>query len=468
METGRRVKLVSLRGILTRYFLLTGCGLLALLAAWWIVLMILMNSGFIYPADAQYKASVAAVQAIESTGVFDENSVSPLCRWAVTGEDGEILRTNMDEAHLEKAKRHLDGRQQDFLGIGGQMYLSAALPAGEQCLFQYDYSPQYGSARLRELLPDFQTCYLIFGAVLAVAVIATCTRRYARLLAGDAALLARESTRVAARELEGPPLGRARIREFAEALEAIDTLKESLSRSLKEQWRGQQERADAMAALAHDLKTPLTVISGNAELLEEELPEKSQQREWAQAIGRNAGYASDYVARLRELAVDGGRQDVPRPVDGKDFLRELETQGSTLCRAKGVRFVCMGGAEGRWNIRRNELLRALTNVIENAARYAPPGSEVRLECSSGGGWVRFCVTDNGPGFSQEALARAAQPFFTEDASRGRQDGHMGLGLSFAEQVARGHGGTLRMDNVPQGGARVELSIQCALVGADRS
>ncbi len=467
METGRRMKPVSLRGILTRYFLLTGCGLLALLVVWWIALMILMNSGFIYPAEAQYKASAAAVQAIGSTGTFDENSVSPLCRWAVTGADGAILRTNMDGAHLEKAKRHLEGLRESFLGIGGQMYLSAALPAGGQCLFQYDYSPQYGSAWLRERLPDFQTCYLIFGLALAVAVIALCTRRYARLLAGDAALLARESARVAARELEGPPLGRARIREFAGALEAIGTLKESLSWSLKEQWRSQQERADAMAALAHDLKTPLTVISGNAELLEEELPEESQQREWARAIGRNAGYAADYVARLRELAADGGIQEGPQAVSGEDFLRELQAQGKALCGAKGVHFACMSGAEGRWIIRRDELLRALTNVIENAVRYAPPGTGVRLECSSGG-WVRFCVADDGPGFSKEALARAAQPFFTEDASRGRQDGHMGLGLSFAEQVARRHGGALRLYNAPQGGARVELSVRCAPAEMDRS
>ena len=107
-------------------------------------------------------------------------------------------------------------------------------------------------------------------------------------------------------------------------------------------------------------------------------------------------------------------------------------------------------------MRRAELLRALVNLVENAARYTPRGGAVTLEshmrrAPDGAGRAVFTVQDTGPGFTPEALAKGMQPLYTGEKSR-PQDGHMGLGLTFAADVARRHGGALALRNAAGGGA----------------
>mgnify|MGYP002552066598 CR=1 FL=1 len=109
-----------------------------------------------------------------------------------------------------------------------------------------------------------------------------------------------------------------------------------------------------------------------------------------------------------------------------------------------------------------ELLRALVNLVENAARYTPRGGAVTLEshvrrAPDGAGRAVFTVQDTGPGFTPEALAKGMQPLYTGEKSR-PQDGHMGLGLTFAADVARRHGGALALRNAAGGGAVAELSF----------
>ena len=111
---------------------------------------------------------------------------------------------------------------------------------------------------------------------------------------------------------------------------------------------------------------------------------------------------------------------------------------------------------------RDELLRALVNLVENAARYTPQGGAVTLEsrvrrAPDGAGRAVFTVRDTGPGFTPEALAKGMQPLYTGEKSR-PQDGHMGLGLTFAADVARRHGGALALRNAAGGGAVAELSF----------
>ena len=115
-------------------------------------------------------------------------------------------------------------------------------------------------------------------------------------------------------------------------------------------------------------------------------------------------------------------------------------------------------------MRRAELLRALVNLVENAARYTPQGGAVTLEsrvrrAPDGAGRAVFTVRDTGPGFTPEALAKGMQPLYTGEKSR-PQDGHMGLGLTFAADVARRHGGALALRNAAGGGAVAELSFPC--------
>lgn len=98
----------------------------------------------------------------------------------------------------------------------------------------------------------------------------------------------------------------------------------------------------------------------------------------------------------------------------------------------------------------------MLNLLDNAARFTPEGGAVRLSAYVEEAVLTVAVEDTGPGFSPEALARAGRGLYTGDASR-PQDGHMGMGLTFARQVARRHGGTLTLSNTSRG-ARAALTL----------
>ena len=123
---------------------------------------------------------------------------------------------------------------------------------------------------------------------------------------------------------------------------------------------------------------------------------------------------------------------------------------------RGLRFSLDCPASRPCALFRSELDRAVLNLLDNAARFTPAGGAVRLSAYVEGDVLTVAVEDSGPGFSPEALARAGRGFYTGDASRPRE-GHMGMGLTFARQTARRHGGTLELSNTGRG-ARAALTL----------
>ena len=138
---------------------------------------------------------------------------------------------------------------------------------------------------------------------------------------------------------------------------------------------------------------------------------------------------------------------------------ELTAAGRDLCAPRGLDFILDCPASQPCPLCRADVDRAVLNLLDNAARFTPAGGAVRLEADVAGHVLTVAVTDTGPGFSPEALARAGKELFTGDASR-PQDGHMGLGLYFARQVAARHGGELALSNTGTG-ARGRVSAALA-------
>lgn len=138
---------------------------------------------------------------------------------------------------------------------------------------------------------------------------------------------------------------------------------------------------------------------------------------------------------------------------------ELTAAGRDLCAPRGVDFILDCPASQPCPLYRADVDRAVLNLLDNAARFTPAGGAIRLEVGVAGHVLTVAVTDTGPGFSPEALARAGRELFTGDTSR-PQDGHMGLGLCFARQVAVRHGGELALSNTGTG-ARAALTLPLA-------
>lgn len=218
----------------------------------------------------------------------------------------------------------------------------------------------------------------------------------------------------------------------------------------------EQQRSLELAALTHDLKTPLSIVSGNAELLAEDAL-TAAQRQNVEAILRGSQRLEDYVAQLRTMTATGPEgEGANETVEIRRLAEGWQSAGRGLCAAKQIIFRCGDVPAGSVTVHRVSLDRAVGNLLDNAVRYTPRGGEISLTLHAADGRLSVAVEDSGPGFSAEALAKGDQPFFTSDASR-PQSGHLGLGLYFAARVARSCGGELRLSNTGRGG-RAELLL----------
>ena len=446
----------GLTALFWRYLLVTGGAVVLLAVLWWGGLSALLRSGFVLPAGT------AAGQADELARALEAEELTPAelphyYRWAAFDGSAQVVgQRGMDERRLGYARAALEG-DRTLHGFPYQQYhRSAQLPDGTVCLLQFDYSMPYGSPALQERLPEFQTCATAVLLAAWLAAGALSTRHFAGLLRRDAALLTAATGAIAARRLDVPLDGGARVRELGESLAAMEQLRQALARSLSEQWAMEQERTQALAALAHDLKTPLSIVSGSAELLEEDALSPAQ-RERVDAILRSAGRIRDYMEQLRALTAAQAAQEAGRESVELSALAEgWADAGRDLCAPRGLDFSLDCPASRPCALCRAEVDRAVLNLLDNAARFTPAGGAVRLSAYMEGDVLTVAVEDSGPGFSPEALARAGRGFYTGDASRPRE-GHMGMGLTFARQTARRHGGTLELSNTGRG-ARAALTL----------
>lgn len=442
-------KLTSLRSVLLRYLLLCGGGCALILVLWWVIFMQLINIGFLLPAVASAQACADARETVASmtADTFDSLQISDLCRWAVVQND-TVLQTNMDDRHLKIALNAFHGGS----GNPGYQY-DVKMADGSFCLLQYDYATPYADPALRDTLPDFQTCYILLLAVLILVWLGWQTHCTVRVFAAETACLHRAVDAIAAQQPERIDADGAHLREFSATLQAMQTMGRELTDSLQSQWRMEQQRAEQIAALTHDLKTPLSIIQGNADLLAEDALSADQQTQ-VEAILRGTDRAQQYLAALRTACAP--------PATGETFpshtlVCELAETARALCAPAGVQLILNEQWQGTLCAAQCDLLRAAENLLDNAVRYTPRGGTVTLLVTKEKQDFILRVTDTGPGFTPEALAKAGEMLYTDAA---RSDAaHQGLGLYFARKVAQSHGGVLVLSNLPAAhGACAELCL----------
>ncbi|WP_051946757.1 HAMP domain-containing sensor histidine kinase [Thermus amyloliquefaciens] len=226
-------------------------------------------------------------------------------------------------------------------------------------------------------------------------------------------------------------------------------LAQSFNQLLDELARKEAEEKRLLADIAHDLRTPLTVLQGDLEALEDGLlpctPEHLRRlQEEVRLLGR---LVEDL--RLLTLAESGGLRLTPERLDAQSLVRGVLEAHAAKAAAKGVDLQLRGKAPPLL-ADREALQRVLHNLLDNAIRHTPAGGRVEVSLEEEGSGVRLAVWDTGPGLKPGEEERVFQRFYRGDPARGR--GGSGLGLSIAKSLVEAMGGRIQAGNHPEGGA----------------
>ncbi|RDZ27285.1 sensor histidine kinase [Lysobacter silvisoli] len=236
----------------------------------------------------------------------------------------------------------------------------------------------------------------------------------------------------------GPALSQEGPREVAQAARALNALQARVAAHVS-------ERMQILAAISHDLQTPITRMR----LRLESLDDSPAQARLIEDVGQISQLVREGVNYARSAnAVTGApvRLDLPSFLDS--VVADYEDMGKPVTRGRGE--------AGAVQTHPQVLRRIVQNLIDNALAYAG-GAEVRLRAGDGGG-LCIDVLDRGPGIPEDQLDAVLQPFHRLEPSRGRASGGTGLGLAIAVQLTQSLGGRLRLSNREGGGLRASIEL----------
>jgi two-component system sensor histidine kinase ChvG len=292
---------------------------------------------------------------------------------------------------------------------------------------------------------------LVAAAVLSLLVSTTIARPLGRLRA-EAAQIADERGR-----LQRSFAGSRRRDEIGDLSRAL----EQLTLRLRDHVRFIESFA---SDVSHEFKNPLAAIRSAAELLADSASAGERERMLAIVL-KEVSRMERLLTGVREVTrLDAGAADEAAEVVDLARVVCAAVESASLRNVRGVRVELVEEAPpGATHVRGSseKLTQVVGNLLDNAVSFAPEGSAVRVELGEEGGWATIAVCDGGPGVPPEHRQRIFDRFFSFRTGSQNGAGHVGLGLSIAQAIARNHGGDITVVDLPGGGARFEVRLPCA-------
>ena len=282
--------------------------------------------------------------------------------------------------------------------------------------------------------PSVSWQFIISMALMGVIVIAVSVWAVRRVTA-PLGMLSAAADRLG-RDVGAEPLAETGTREMQSAARAFNRMQERLRRLI-------ESRTQMLAALSHDLRTPLTLLRLRAE----EVADADERDKMLATIAE----MDEMIGTTLAFARDEVRAEPRRRVDVAALLASVVDDMAdaglpvTMAPAAPLTHECQPGA----------LKRAITNLLDNAVKY---GKRAQAAISATANAIEITIDDDGPGIPEAELPRVFQPFYRVEESRSRDTGGTGLGLAIAQSIVQAHGGELTLANRPGGGLRATIKL----------
>lgn len=440
---------------LIKYIVTLSLCLFIITVLYFILNTIAINVGFFQPANYHEREAEKLIPMLETARKITPDMIPDTMSYALLDKDTkQKIAGTIKDKDLQLVKNKIE--KKPYVNYKQKGYLIIER-RDEYCVLQYSLRAEFSSPLLRKYLPNYELTSICILIILLIFAIAMITTYFANKLRKNFETLSLITRNIKEQNLQFTPTF-THIKEFDDVINSLIEMRDALQSSLEAQWRLEKNKKEQIGSLAHDIKIPITIIKGNAELLSLSAQDE-EQAEYTRYIISAGIQIEQYIYQLIHLSK---MEDSLTVHFEKESIATLtETLQEDIIAYKGNKTIdimftiehLLDEAMIDWQL----LHRAFMNILTNAVDYTPEGGTVSVHAECDSEFFSFVVKDTGIGFSEAALKKATELFYMDDKSR-HSKGHYGMGLTFAKSAVNLHNGELTLGNTEEGGGEVRVTI----------
>ena len=426
----------SLRYLISKYVIMELVYSFFIVVLFYVGLNVLLNTGVVYPAnyaDIQSEKVEAGFQTedwilVEIPYYYDFLYL----------KDGKIIENTIDKKYDDLVQQAIKNGRAISGEIIGSNIFKAYTRGNRQLVIRYRVNVIFANEKLYKIFENFEWGYIVFILMIWFFGFALLLIRSSNILKREIYKIAMANDNISQMNLDYER-EHSKYKEIDGVLRSIDVLAENLKKSLGEQWDMQVKQKELVEQLTHDIRTPITLIKGNLELLKEEHRDVSSER--FADISNGIDRLEKYIEKLKKFSYTmEGKKDV---VSNEVILYWIEVM-SSICRLNGLTLEVIKSESSNIKLDKEEVAVALQNIVTNAVEYSKKGSKIMVAFKDEPSEFILTVRDEGMGFDKDLL-----PLLTEKFISGKvkdKSYKHGLGLWVVKNIVVANNGNLYLKN----------------------
>lgn len=409
--------------------------------------------GWVSFADQGQQEAQQAIARIKQSGQFKPQQLSRLTSYVLFDQQQQPVSSNMSSTLQHHARHYIKTGKNDT----AHYRLLATAWNQNTIVLAYQLRSAFTNPTVARWLPAPETLLLLLlAANLLLAGIVVFYQLSSRLKWGLRPL-AKAVVQVKRQNLDFQP-ETSEIKEYQAVLTSFNDMRQSLRRSLEQQWRVEQQQREQLAALTHDLKTPLAGAIGWTDLLLESTTTPDQQR-YLQNLLQKETTMKTLIDHLLQVTL-AEQPEVPtfKTLSLPAFSQDFTQLAQALAEPKQIHVhVTQQLSQNEIVTDQKLLLQALRNILVNAIDYTPPQGQIKITYQLTDQFV-LTIADSGPGFTAAAQQHGLEKTYRGESSRAGTQ-HFGLGLFIAQRNLTQLKGQITLQNDSQlAGACVRVAL----------
>lgn len=438
----------SLRYLISKYVIMELVYSFFIVVLFYVGLNVLLNTGVVYPAnyaDIQSEKVEAGFQTEDWT-----LAEIPYYYDFLYLKDGKIIENTIDKKYDDLVQQAIKNGRAISGEIIGSNIFKAYTRGNRQLVIRYRVNVIFANEKLYKIFENFEWGYIVFILMIWFFGFALLLIRSSNILKREIYKIAMANDNISRMNLDYER-EHSKYKEIDGVLRSIDVLAENLKKSLGEQWDMQVKQKELVEQLTHDIRTPITLIKGNLELLKEEHRDVSSER--FADISNGIDRLEKYIEKLKKFSYTmEGKKDV---VSNEVILYWIEVM-SSICRLNGLTLEVIKSESSNIKLDKEEVAVALQNIVTNAVEYSKKGSKIMVAFKDEPSEFILTVRDEGMGFDKDLLPLLTEKFISGKV-KDKCDKH-GLGLWGVKNIVVANNGNLYLKNYSGRTAGAEVKM----------